>query len=153
MGWMRTDYSFNQRAAILTLPREHARKSATMTALVELLKMHSVSERPEELETVGLRVVHTYRPELIGCVLWFIDYDPATLCWEFAVSHGSLPAVAMGDCLPKWPIDSGRQFQHPMLPSSVQERLAAEIIPEAGPELDALPSKEWFDKIMSQPAE
>lgn len=86
--WMRTDYLFDDHRALFTLTC----KCGMGKAIFQYMRSAAM---PSELASAVTEIVVKARPELAGCVVYYLRYDPACHCWEIAVSHSSLPAVPL----------------------------------------------------------
>lgn len=89
--WIKANVVFSRREKIFTIS---GRGGSSHKRIVEALRELHIS--PIALEDVFRQLIEEARPELTGCTLWFMDFEPARLCWIVGVQHGNLPPVGDG---------------------------------------------------------
>ena len=82
-------YMFPERAIVFQIS---ARDRLLFGPVVRALAPRST---PEEQQGAIQKLVEEARPELKGCVVFCLNYNPLGPTWEIGVSHASLPAVEM----------------------------------------------------------
>jgi hypothetical protein len=71
---------------MLTLRRFDREESAMVDAAVA-----KHADDPVKLASLMYDLVVKLRPDLTGCVIWYIGVDAVRQMWQFGVSHQSLP--------------------------------------------------------------
>lgn len=89
MSYIRTDFSFPDRTAVLQIPLNN-REYDRFRAAAKL-------NEPETVETWVRDILAVYRPDLKDCVLWGLDFNMRTLCVEALAQHPSFPVRLSGE--------------------------------------------------------
>jgi len=99
MRWINSAVTFDDRSALLVLSAKH---HATHVRL-----LHELAARDlDVLEATVRELIGLYRPQLKACQVYAMQFNAGEHCWEFAVSHLSLPRRAPGDeAVRMWLID------------------------------------------------
>lgn len=87
MSWVRSNYRFHPRAALLSLPRE----------------LGFVPE-PASVEAEVLDLIRHHRPDLAGGVLLGINFNFEFGAWEFLYAHDSFHRVEPGNVYERFPL-------------------------------------------------
>lgn len=106
MKWLHVDtVRTTDQAAIFLVTRRDAIDFTSLLAALEQYRAECEAPDkldPHKLSEIARDIVAQTRPELAGCTIWFVGFDPYTLGWEIGVSHGSLPQVSPGEMLQKF---------------------------------------------------
>lgn len=99
MTWIKAEHTFGTHSALFFVTRKHM--------LMErfVFECLSQADEPDQIEAAVLNLVHKYRPELKGCVVWHMGYEASEGRWEFSVSHASLPKTALYERPKAMPLD------------------------------------------------
>lgn len=90
MAWINLDgLRFDRRECVLTVSARH--DFSVGIQLAELLK-----ERPEPVEMYVRQLIQEARPELVGCSIYWLDFNACTRLFEIGIAHASLKPVADG---------------------------------------------------------
>jgi hypothetical protein len=106
MTWIKADHTFGTHSALFFVTRKHM----LMERLV--FECLTVCDEPDQLEAAVLDLIHKYRPELKGCVVWHMGYNAEYGRWEFSVSHASLPRTAMYEPPKAIPLDPAMEREY-----------------------------------------
>ncbi|HZN34471.1 MAG TPA: hypothetical protein VFB80_11655 [Pirellulaceae bacterium] len=92
MRWIRADYQLetSQRSARGMLILVWAKHQAAHRDVMGFLERFE--NDPDGIEKSIVELIDRYRPELKGCEVWGMHYDPMLQRWEFFVTHQSLSA-------------------------------------------------------------
>lgn len=99
MTWIKADCQFEHRVATFFVTYRQMLMEKTVFDLL------ATAEGPDALERAVLDLIAKYRPELAGCCVYYMGFDPSYNEWRFNVSHSSLPKVAMWSESPRRPLD------------------------------------------------
>lgn len=99
MQWIRTDYQLPFHAAVFRITR------FTLAKFQDVLSVLTNYQDPEEIAACLKRIILEVRPELVGCVVYFIEFDVSGFCWKIGVSHCSLPVQEIGDMPDEIPLE------------------------------------------------
>src|SRR5690349_14732920 len=106
MTWLKADHTFDNRCALFFVTRKHM---AMERFVFECL---SQAAEPDKLEAAVLDLIHKYRPELKGCVVWHMGYEAIKGRWQFSVSHASLPKCSLYDRPKALPLDPALEREY-----------------------------------------
>jgi hypothetical protein len=106
MTWIKADHTFGTHSALFFITRKHV----LMERLV--FQCLTVADEPDKLEAAVLDVIHKYRPELKGCVVWHMGYVAHCDRWEFSVSHASLPKTPQYERPKAIPLDPALEREY-----------------------------------------
>jgi hypothetical protein len=98
MGWLQTDVRFNDHFALFVVGRHDIRDHTERAGFLNVMARKEAS--PDDLERMVRNMILDARPELSGCVIWWMGFNAASVEWEFGVAHASLSAVPSG-CMAK----------------------------------------------------
>lgn len=94
MQWVKFPIRFDEHAALFTISRRQASQD------VEWFNRLTEMASGPECEEIIRRYVLFHRPELTGCMIHYMGYDPSGGKFEIHVSHHSLETNPLG-CYPK----------------------------------------------------
>lgn len=95
-SWIRSDIRFQDRLALFTV---EARDRSVFNVLGAI-----GNGNIDAVESALLSEIERCRPDLKGCVLLSVSFNPCRVAWEMVVSHSSLPKRNQGDFLPHTPL-------------------------------------------------
>lgn len=94
MGWIKSDYRFPSRSAVLRIGRKTW--DGRQASFEELMR----NENPDFLEAALRLLIEEANPSFTGCLIFFFRYDAMMARWEIDVEHPSLPHVELGSRFP-----------------------------------------------------
>lgn len=86
--WIRANWAFDDHSAVFTL--------SDRTRIARDLVASLSTAEPIALEAFLRIILLDARPELAGCVIYYMRYEPLRGCFEIGVSHDSLPRTVVG---------------------------------------------------------
>lgn len=104
-SWIKADFRFPQRAAILVIGLRDAED------VFEIVKRHA--DTPDDLERCLREIIERHRPDLTGAILWHMSFSPPRMAWEVFIEHPSLPAKQIGQMATEIPLhleDAGGEW-------------------------------------------
>lgn len=100
--WIKAEFEFQKRAAVLVIGRKEILDS--LQDLFAAIRDAKGDEDADRLEPILLAAIARLRPDLAGCTLIGFKYNLAAQAWEILASHSSFPKVAWGDEAPRMPL-------------------------------------------------
>lgn len=90
MGWMRTDFHFDQRGCCLELSYKRAMQLGIKDALQQ------AQTSPDIMVGVLGGLIDNYRPDLKGCFIYYFGFDARRNSFLISVMHNSLEPIPFG---------------------------------------------------------
>lgn len=87
MSWIKANHMFDDRSALLIVGERDAREVGDL--------LRDNQESLDVLQEKLSGIINRCRPELVGHVIWFIEFSTEFRAWKMYVNHASLPRTPL----------------------------------------------------------
>lgn len=86
-SWIKAKHFFDDRSALLVVGERDVMEVGNL--------LRDNQDHPDILQEKLSAIINRCRPELVGHVLWFIEFSVERRAWQMYVNHASLPKTSM----------------------------------------------------------